>query len=220
MAIDKDKVVIARLVGLTKRNKTKDGVNQSLVWSIRNNMPRLTAYLDNNKILHPNGGLNYDYILTARFTPQALLEVLDGWKTIIKKGEQDFYETDCIYPKIVDGKVIEDEKVVSAVIRCGIDANKICYIYIKEPNKQEIKFNFDNSIWHVSRTSKNGEIDVNLVNRLSFLKYIEMVENVILEEERKRIETVVIDNKKKDSSKPTTNNSSIKVDDGLDDLGL
>ena len=37
MAIDKDKVVIARLVGLTKRNKTKDGVNQSLVWSIRNN---------------------------------------------------------------------------------------------------------------------------------------------------------------------------------------
>lgn len=34
MAIDKDKVVIARLVGLTKRNKTKDGVNQSLVWSI------------------------------------------------------------------------------------------------------------------------------------------------------------------------------------------
>ena len=220
MAIDKDKVVIARLVGLTKRNKTKDGVNQSLVWSIRNNMPRLTAYLDNNKMLHPNGGLNYDYILTARFTPQALLEVLDGWKTIIKKGEQDFYETDCIYPKIIDGKVIEDEKVVSAVIRCGIDANKICYIYIKEPNKQEIKFNFDNSIWHVSRTSKNGEIDVNLVNRLSFLKYIEMVENVILEEERKRIETVVIDNKKKDSSKPTTNNSSIKVDDGLDDLGL
>ena len=96
MAIDKDKVVIARLVGLTKRNKTKDGVNQSLVWSIRNNMPRLTAYLDNNKMLHPNGGLNYDYILTARFTPQALLEVLDGWKTIIKKGEQDFYETDCI----------------------------------------------------------------------------------------------------------------------------
>ena len=187
MAIDKDKVVIARLVGLTKRNKTKDGVNQSLVWSIRNNMPRLTAYLDNNKMLHPNGGLNYDYILTARFTPQALLEVLDGWKTIIKKGEQDFYETDCIYPKIVDGKVIEDEKVVSAVIRCGIDANKICYIYIKEPNKQEIKFNFDNSIWHVSRTSKNGEIDVNLVNRLSFLKYIEMVENVILEEERKLI---------------------------------
>ena len=162
MAIDKDKVVIARLVGLTKRNKTKDGVNQSLVWSIRNNMPRLTAYLDNNKMLHPNGGLNYDYILTARFTPQALLEVLDGWKTIIKKGEQDFYETDCIYPKIIDGKVIEDEKVVSAVIRCGIDANKICYIYIKEPNKQEIKFNFDNSIWHVSRTSKNGEIDVNL----------------------------------------------------------
>jgi hypothetical protein len=185
MAIDKDKVVIARLVGLTKRNKTKDGVSQSLVWSIRNNMPRLTAYLDNNKMLHPNGGLNYDYILTARFTPQALLEVLDGWKTIIKKGEQDFYETDCIYPKIIDGKVIEDEKVVSAVIRCGIDANKICYIYIKEPNKQEIKFNFDNSIWHVSRTSKNGEIDVNLVNRLSFLKYIEMVENVILEEERK-----------------------------------
>lgn len=220
MAIDKDKVVIARLVGLTKRNKTKDGVNQSLVWSIRNGMPRLTAYLDNNKMLHPNGGLNYDYILTARFTPQALLEVLDGWKAIIKKGEQDFYETDCIYPKIVDGKVIEDEKVVSAVIRCGIDANKICYIYIKEPNKQEIKFNFDNSIWHVSRTSKNGEIDVNLVNRLSFLKYIEMVENVILEEERKRIETVVIDNKKKDYSKPTTNNSSIKVDDGLDDLGL
>ena len=220
MAIDKDKVVIARLVGLTKRNKAKDGVNQSLVWSIRNNMPRLTAYLDNNKMLHPNGGLNYDYILTARFTPQALLEVLDGWKTIIKKGEQDFYETDCIYPKIIDGKVIEDEKVVSAVIRCGIDANKICYIYIKEPNKQEIKFNFDNSIWHVSRTSKNGEIDVNLVNRLSFLKYIEMVENVILEEERKRIETVVIDNKKKDYSKPTTNNSSIKVDDGLDDLGL
>lgn len=220
MAIDKDKVVIARLVGLTKRNKTKDGVNQSLVWSIRNNMPRLTAYLDNNKMLHPNGGLNYDYILTARFTPQALLEVLDGWKTIIKKGEQDFYETDCIYPKIIDGKVIEDEKVVSAVIRCGIDANKICYIYIKEPNKQEIKFNFDNSIWHVSRTSKNGEIDVNLVNRLSFLKYIEMVENVILEEERKRIETVVIDIKKKDYSKPTTNNSSIKVDDGLDDLGL
>ena len=54
MAIDKDKVVIARLVGLTKRNKTKDGVNQSLVWSIRNNMPRLTAYLDNNKMLHPN----------------------------------------------------------------------------------------------------------------------------------------------------------------------
>ena len=191
MAIDKDKVVIARLVGLTKRNKTKDGVNQSLVWSIRNNMPRLTAYLDNNKMLHPNGGLNYDYILTARFTPQALLEVLDGWKTIIKKGEQDFYETDCIYPKIIDGKVIEDEKVVSAVIRCGIDANKICYIYIKEPNKQEIKFNFDNSIWHVSRTSKNGEIDVNLVNRLSFLKYIEMVENVIMEEEKKRIETVV-----------------------------
>ena len=220
MAIDKDKVVIARLVGLTKRNKTKDGVNQSLVWSIRNNMPRLTAYLDNNKMLHPNGGLNYDYILTARFTPQALLEVLDGWKTIIKKGEQDFYETDCIYPKIIDGKVIEDEKVVSAVIRCGIDANKICYIYIKEPNKQEIKFNFDNSIWHVSRTSKNGEIDVNLVNRLSFLKYIEMVENVILEEERKRIETVVLDNKKKDYSNPTTNNSSIKVDDGLDDLGL
>ena len=220
MAIDKDKVVIARLVGLTKRNKTKDGVNQSLVWSIRNNMPRLTAYLDNNKMLHPNGSLNYDYILTARFTPQALLEVLDGWKTIIKKGEQDFYETDCIYPKIIDGKVIEDEKVVSAVIRCGIDANKICYIYIKEPNKQEIKFNFDNSIWHVSRTSKNGEIDVNLVNRLSFLKYIEMVENVILEEERKRIETVVLDNKKKDFSKPTTNNSSIKVDDGLDDLGL
>ena len=41
-----------------------------------------------------------------------------------------------------------------------------------------------------------------------------------LEEERKRIETVVIDNKKKDYSKPTTNNSSIKVDDGLDDLGL
>ena len=179
MAIDKDKVVIARLVGLTKRNKTKDGVNQSLVWSIRNNMPRLTAYLDNNKMLHPNGGLNYDYILTARFTPQALLEVLDGWKTIIKKGEQDFYETDCIYPKIIDGKVIEDEKVVSAVIRCGIDANKICYIYIKEPNKQEIKFNFDNSIWHVSRTSKNGEIDVNLVNRLSFLKYINPTKNNI-----------------------------------------
>lgn len=220
MAIDKDKVVIARLVGLTKRNKTKDGVNQSLVWSIRNNMPRLTAYLDNNKMLHPNGGLNYDYILTARFTPQALLEVLDGWKAIIKKGEQDFYETDCIYPKIVDGKVIEDEKIVSAVIRCGIDANKICYIYIKEPNKQEIKFNFDNSIWHLSRTSKNGEIDVDLVNRLSFLKYIEMIENVILEEERKRIETIVIDNKKKDFSKPTTNNSNIKVDDGLDDLGL
>ena len=220
MAIDKDKVVIARLVGLTKRNKTKDGITQSLVWSIRNGMPRLTAYLDNNKMLHPNGGLNYDYILTARFTPQALLEVLDGWKTIIKKGEQDFYETDCIYPKIIDGKVIEDEKVVSAVIRCGIDANKICYIYIKEPNKQEIKFNFDNSIWHLSRTSKNGEIDVNLVNRLSFLKYIEMVENVIMEEEKKRIETVVLDNKKNDSSKPTTNNSSIKVDDGLDDLGL
>ena len=102
-------------------------------------------------------------------------------------------------------------------------SNKVTINYLTtnlEPNKQEIKFNFDNSIWHVSRTSKNGEIDVNLVNRLSFLKYIEMVENVILEEERKRIETVVIDNKKKDYSKPTTNNSSIKVDDGLDDLGL
>ena len=58
MAIDKDKVVIARLVGLTKRNKTKDGVNQSLVWSIRNNMPRLTAYLDNNKMLHVLRGCN------------------------------------------------------------------------------------------------------------------------------------------------------------------
>ena len=31
---------------------------------------------------------------------------------------------------------------------------------------------------------------------------------------------IVLDNKKKDYSKPTTNNSSIKVDDGLDDLGL
>ena len=179
----KDKIVISRYSSLTRYQRTNDGVNQSLTWSSRNGMPRCTVYLDTDNMLLPNKSVDYTKTLIARFTPKELLLTIKKWKELILKGEQGYHDVPCLYPNMVDGKPVGDEKVVSAVIRCGIDTNKLCQLYVKEPNKAEVKFNFEvdkksRYVWH-SHSTASGDIDEFQIGRERFIVYLEELEKIV-----------------------------------------
>ena len=231
----KEKNVIARYARLTKVQVTPDGIKQSISWSSRDGRPRFTGCLDNAKMIREDKTVNYDVVLTARFNPEDLLLAIKQWRKVIEKGEKAYYDIDCLYPKMENGQAVGNEKVVSATIRCGIDANKICYFYIKEPNKPELKFNFEfekqsQQVWHVHRSStSDGDIDPAIVGRGKFLAYLDTLEILIKQEIENAVTVVTLDNPKANNYKPNyekkaepvkKNNIEVKEDGLLSDLGL
>lgn len=235
----KDKNVIARYVRLTKLQTLPDGRRQSISWNSRDGRPRFNACLDVDKMFNEDKTVNYSVVLTGRFNVEDLLVAIDEWISVIKKGEKGYKEVDCLYPRMENGKAVGDEKVVSATVRCGIDANKLCYFYIKEPNKPELKFNFEfdkksQQVWHVHRSSESeGDTDAALVGRKKFIKYLEVLKMLVEEEAKNSVTVVTLDNPKannayvkpnntyvKNSEPPKTPNIEIKDDGLLSDLGL
>lgn len=231
----KDKNVIARYARLTKVQVTSDGIKQSISWSSRDGRPRFSACLDNSKMIRDDKTVNYDVVLTARFNPEDLLLAIKEWKALIVKGEKAYYDIDCLYPRMENGQAVGNEKVVSATLRCGIDANKLCYFYIKEPNKPELKFNFEfekqsQQVWHIHRRSTTGEDeDLALIGRKKFIAYLDTLEILIKQEVENSVTVVTLDNPKANNYKPNyekktepVKNKDIEVkEDGLlSDLGL
>lgn len=200
--LGKEKTCIAKYARLTRTVTLPDGRKQSIAWSSRDGRPRFTACLDVDKMINPDKTVNYDVLLNARFNAENLLTIIDEFKKIIVAGEQKYCEVDCLYPKMENGKSVGTEKVVSATLRCGIDANGLCYIYIKEPGKPELKFNFEadkksNQVWHVIRM---GDVDVDplITARKTFIKYLEILYKLVEQESMNAITVSLLDKPEQD----------------------
>ena len=202
----KNKLKIGRFAQFTLSQQIEND-KKSLVWSTRNGMPRITVYLGNDAF-NADKSLNYNKIIIARFTPFALGNLISKWEAIIAKGEQDYAEVECLYPKRENGVAIA-EKEITAIVRLGIDENGICYIYIEEKDKPKSKFNIVEGGWHKFRSKKS--IDYDKESKLSqdyAKKYIEFLKDCLADDFKKNF--VVNVEIEENNSKPKGNYNNYK----------
>lgn len=170
---------------LNLRNFTEDGKIRSLTWGSLNGNPRLTVFLDNTK--KPDGTIDYNKMIIAPFKPLEMLTAIGYFKEVLKKGENDFEEIDCLYPKYVNNEKTE-EKVLRAKIRFGIDKDGIAYFYVENVNGIKIKFNIVEEGWHLWRNGKNAadnksKSELSQKHALSYLNILEsLVKDLVIKE--------------------------------------
>lgn len=174
----------AKYAGLLLTSISEEKKTRTLTWSSRDGYPRITVFTD-NEIKKPDGSMDYNKMITAPFAILKLKSAIRLWTKVLDENVNGTYEeVDCMYPKIENGVKHDDEKVIRAKARFGIDNNGICYFYIEDNNKPKIKFNIVEDGWHVWRARKNAIENRNMseMSKEHARSYLEILTALFLED--------------------------------------